>query len=244
MILLLFFQTDVEKVEKTDSTVKTTSKGTKHLTDDEIIAQCILFFIAGYETTASTIANVMFEFTHHPEVQEKLYKEVTKKLSDLDPKDLDKYYETITNDIPYLDAVLKETLRKYPIVPRLERRLDADSYELGGIKLDRDTIVEVSTIALHYDEKNYTNPFKYDPDRFLPENKHNLNPYAYVPFGIGPRNCVGMRFAYQEAKICLAALVQKFIFTKSPKTPERLEFILGTGNLFAKSFEISVNPRQ
>ena len=231
-------------VEKTDSAISNLSKDSKHLTDDEIIAQCILFFLAGFETTASTIAHALFEFTKHPEVQEKLYEEVNEKIRDLDPKKLDKYYETIVNDIPYLDAVLKETLRMYPVLPRVERRLDADSYELGGVQLKRHDLVEISTVSVHYDEKNYTNPFKYDPERFMPENKKNLNPYAYVPFGMGPRNCVGMRFAYQEAKICIAALSQKFIFTKSAKTPEKLYFTRGTGNLIAAPFDIAISMRK
>jgi len=133
----------------------------------------------------------MFEFTHHPEAQEKLHQEVTKGLADIDPNNLNDYYEAIMNSakFPYLEAVLKETLRKYPIVPRLERRLDADDYELGGIKLERDTLIEVSAVAVHYDENNYPDPHSFNPDRFLPENKANINPYAYVPFGIGPRNC-------------------------------------------------------
>ena len=241
-----FLYLDVEKVDKADaagSQQSLASKESKHLTNDEIIAQCILFFIAGYETTASTIAHAIYEFTQHPEVQEKLAREVNEKIQDLDPEDLGKYYETIINEIPYLDAVLKETLRKYPVVPRLERRLAADEYDLGDVKLERDTLVEISAVAVHYDEKNYANPLKYDPERFMPENKKNLNPYAYLPFGIGPRNCVGMRFAYQEAKICLAALSQKFVFKACDKTPKRLFFPRGTGALFAKPFDVAVEMR-
>ena len=156
---------------------------------------------------------------------------------------MEKYFETIINEIPYLDAVLKETLRKYPVLPRLERRLSADDYDLGGVQLERDTLVEISTVAVHYDEKNYENPLKYDPERFMPENKKNLNPYAYLPFGIGPRNCVGMRFAYQEAKICLAALSQKFLFKACDKTPKKLYFPRGSGALFAKHFDVAVESR-
>ena len=239
----VLFIVDLENADKTDAN-NTNTKDSKFLNDQEIIAQCILFFTAGFETTASTISHALFIFCHHPEVQEKLYHEVNEKLKDLDPTDLNKYYETITNNIPYLDAVLKETLRMYPFIPRLERRVDADNYKLGDVVLERDTLVEVPAIAVHYDEEYYENPHEYDPERFMPENKHKLNPYAYLPFGIGPRNCVGMRFAYQEAKICLATLSQKFIFKKSSKTPEKIYFPPGTGNLFAAPFEVAVQKRK
>ena len=219
-------------------------KGNKHLSDDEIISQAILFFFAGFETTASTIVNTLFEFTKYPETQEKLYHEIKEKLEHADKSDLTKYYEIIINDIPYLDAALKETLRKYPVLPRLERRLAADDYELGGIKLERDDIVEISSVAVHYDERNYPDPQRFDPERFMPENKANLDPYAFIPFGIGPRNCIGMRFAYQEAKVCLALLSQKYYFKKCSTTPENLIFNRGTINLFPQAFDISIEYRR
>ena len=202
-----------------------------------------MFFIAGYETTASTISNLIYELTINPEVQEKLYHEIMEKLQDIDPEDVNKYYETIMNEIPYLDATFKETLRKYPVLPRLERRIAADDYKLGGVLLERDTLVEISTVAIHYDPENYSEPKKFYPERFMPENKHTINPHAYIPFGIGPRNCVGMRFAIQEAKICIATLMQKFIFKKSPKTPETLQLQLGTAALLAKKFDVIIDKR-
>jgi len=252
--------------EKVDNNEKTVTGKAKFLSQDEIIAQSIIFFIAGFETTASAITCCLFELANHPEVQEKLFNEISSKLDGVDCSDLDKYYETICEN-KYLDCCIKETLRKYPPAPRLERRLDADDYSLGGVKLERDTLVEISVIAVHYDEKNYANPTKFDPDRFMPENKANINPYAYLPFGTGPRNCgkfsivalfiiisltvisfqsppVGMRFAYQEAKICLASLVQKFVFEKCSTTPKKIHFPKGTGNLFGRSFDLTVAPRQ
>ena len=139
--------------------------------------------------------------------------------------------------------MIKETLRKYPIVPRLERRLGAENYQLGNAKLRKNDLVEVSSVAVHYDERYYPDPYRYDPERFMPENKHNLNPYAYTPFGTGPRNCIGMRFAYQEAKICIASLVQKFVFVKTSKTPDKLHFPPGYSNLTARQFHIGVQRR-
>ena len=215
----------------------------RFLTDEEIIAQCVLFFVAGFETTGATLTNTIFLLARNPEVQERLYDEVCENLADVDPNNLDKYYETINTKISYLDAVIKETLRLYPPVTRLERRLNIDEYKLGGIQLQRDHLVEISTIAVHYDPDNFSNPKQYSPERFLPENKHKLAPYSYIPFGDGPRNCVGMRFAYQEAKICLASLIQKFRFKANAKTPERLSFPAKKILLTPDAFEVSIESR-
>ena len=231
-------ENDNQKVEENEN-----SEQSKFLTDDEVISQSILFFVAGFETTSSAITNTIFEMVHQPELQDKLCKEIEEKLSGYDENDLEKYYDKIINGIPYLDAILKETLRKYPPLTRLERRLSAEKYKLGNVELEKNTLVEISTIAVHYDEQNYSNPHRFDPERFMPENKHLLNPYAYLPFGAGPRNCVGMRFAYQEAKIALAKLFQKYRFHKTDKTPERLVFPRNNTGLFADHFDVAISSR-
>src|SRR5699024_8877121 len=120
------------------------------------------------------------------------------------------YYEAVMNGIPYLEAVIKETLRKYPSVTQLTRHVGVDNYKLNGIKLFKNQQVEIPVSAVHHCEDYYPEPDRFNPERFMPENKHLLVPYTYLPFGLGPRNCVGVRFAYQEIKLCLASIVQRF----------------------------------
>src|SRR6218665_37703 len=103
----------------------------KFLTDQEIISQSILFFIAGFETTSSAISGTIFEMVQQPHLQERLCQEINDKLEGIDERNLNEYYDRILNGIPYLDACFKETLRKYPPLARLERRLSTDSYKLG-----------------------------------------------------------------------------------------------------------------
>lgn len=125
----------------------------------------------------------------------------------------------VVMQLPYLDAVICETMRKYPALIRLERVAKED-YELGdtGIKILKGQIVEIPIYAIHHSDEYYESPEQFIPERFLPENRHKLVPYTYFPFGSGPRNCIGMRFALMQAKLCLANLVKNFIFERSANT--------------------------
>ncbi len=110
-------------------------------------------------------------------------------LADLD-EDSDLYYSTIMTKMPYLDAVVHETLRKYPPIKRIERKLTgADEYRIGGALLKRGMMVNIPTLAIHHSESFYPDPHLFIPERFLPANKDKLVPYTYLPFSSGPRNC-------------------------------------------------------
>ena len=127
-------------------------------------------------------------------------------------------YEVLAG-LPFLDAVLSETLRLHSPAIRISRLVNT-KYELGhtGITLEKGQQVEVPIYGIHHCEEFYPEPFKFNPDRFLPENRHLIKPYTYLPFGAGPRNCIGMRFALLEAKLALAHIVTKFKFFRSPQT--------------------------
>ena len=190
----------------------------------EIIAQCMIFFIAGFETTASAITHCLFELATNPDVQERLKQELEESLQGLDPNS-NEYYDMMMNKIDYLDAVIKETLRIYPPLVRVERRVGVDGYKLGGVQLEKGQMMYACVYALHHNAEYFPDPERFDPDRFMPENKHLIVPYSYMPFGQGPRNCIGMRFALQEIKVCLAKIVTQFKFSPSPKTPKKLSII-------------------
>ncbi|XP_017461354.1 PREDICTED: cytochrome P450 3A41-like, partial [Rhagoletis zephyria] len=197
------------------------------LDENEILGQLVLFFFAGFETTAFTLTTALFELAHQPEIQERLYCELT-SFSDKFNSNKEEYYDQLLNHAPYLAAVIKETLRKHPNVVRLERRVSApEGATLGKVHLDQDVLVEVPILAVHHNPNFYPEPELYNPERFMPENRDRLVPYAYLPFGGGPKNCLGMRFAYQEMKLCLARVLSRYRFSLAADTPTRLIYAKG-----------------
>ncbi|CAG2162360.1 unnamed protein product [Oppiella nova] len=209
-----------------------TNFANKTLTEDEIIAQSWLFLLAGFETTATTLGHLSYELGLNPDVQEKLHNEVINAF-DLDGKI---NYETLQS-LPYLDAVISETLRMYPALARLEREAGED-VKLGdtGITVFKGQLIEIPVYAIHRSERYYKNADTFTPERFMPENRKDLVPYAYMPFGTGPRNCIGMRFALMEIKLCIAHIVKRFRFTKCADTEMPIKFMNLTPLMTAESF--------
>ncbi|CAG2164092.1 unnamed protein product, partial [Oppiella nova] len=211
----------------------------KQLTESEIMAQGYVIFAAGYETTATTLTFCSYELALNPSVQERLYEEVEAAVD----ADGEISYEDLAK-LPFLDAVLSETLRKYPPIIKLQRKAMAD-YKLGdtGIQLFKSQDVEIPVYAIHHSEEYYPQPEKFIPDRFLPENRHKITPYTYIPFGAGPRNCIGMRFALMEAKLGLVQIVRRYRFFRSPQTAVPLEFKPITLLCSPKSVIIGIEKR-
>ncbi|CAG2104891.1 unnamed protein product, partial [Medioppia subpectinata] len=178
----------------------------KHLTENEILAQALIFFLAGYETTATTLTFCTYELALNPHIQQRLYKEIVASVD----SDGEISYEELAK-LPFLDSVLSETLRLHSPAQRLARLASTD-YKLGdtGITLYKGQMIEIPIYGIHHSEEYYPNPFQFNPDRFMPENRHNIIPYTYLPFGAGPRNCIGMRFALLEAKLALVHIIKKF----------------------------------
>ncbi|KAI1301926.1 Cytochrome P450 3A11 [Halotydeus destructor] len=208
----------------------------KTLDDNEVIANSILFFAAGSETTATLLSFVFYSLARNEDVQQKLHEEF------INAKQLD--YETIVT-LPYLDATIQETLRMYPPAVLTDRE-SSEEYAIPGtdIVLDARTGIFMDIYSIHHDENNYPNPKKFDPTRFLPENRDNIKPYTYMPFGSGPRNCIGMRFALLEAKLVIAKLLLAMKVVKTENTTNEPKFKSGTGLLAFEPLTVSFVPRK
>ncbi|KAF5286958.1 hypothetical protein FQR65_LT12417 [Abscondita terminalis] len=203
----------------------------------EMAAQVLLFFVAGFETSASTLTFCLYELAKHPEIQKRLRNEITEVLGEHQNIS----FEAV-NDMPYLCQVIDETLRKYPPAGIVARMCIKD-YRVPN----SDLVVKVGTKVLipiqglHRDPKYYPQPDVFDPERFNDENRKKIKPFTYLPFGEGPRSCLGAKFATAQAKIALVTMLNKFQFSLNAKTPAVLKGYYGTISLtFPKSVWLDV----
>ena len=146
----------------------------------------------------------------------------------------------------YLDGLISETFRVFPVAPFIERRASEEySFEYNGktIKIEKDMIVHIPSYAMQMDEEYFPEPNKFKPERFFPENRTH-HPYSYLPFGAGPRNCLGMRLALLEAKLALIHTVYNYKFTTCENTSIPLKVNLdGAGVLSPKEVILRVEKR-
>lgn len=210
----------------------------KKMTVDEVLAQSVIFLIAGYETSSTTLGFVCYSLATNADIQEKLQKEID---SVWDDESKMPSYETV-NELPYLDMVISETLRLYPAAPFSIRTCKEDCI-LKNLKVPLGISVTVPTYSIHRDPKLWPNPERFDPERFSPEAKQSRDPYAYMPFGHGPRNCIGMRFAQMEMKLMLVRILKKYSFhvSKDTKIPPEVTLRIA---LTAKEIKLLIKLRQ
>ncbi|CAK1547376.1 unnamed protein product [Leptosia nina] len=190
-------------------------------TDNDLIAQAVLFFIAGFETISVAMSFTLHELALNTEIQDKLYEEVKEHSS----KHGGKIDYTSIQNLRYLDMVISEVLRLWPPAVGTDRLCNKD-YNLGKPNKDapneyiikKGEYVFLPFWPIHRDAKYFPNPTKFDPERFSDENKDLINPMAYMPFGIGPRNCIGSRFALCELKMLVYQIILHVELSPSRKT--------------------------
>lgn len=195
--------------------------GDIELTDGLLAAQAFVFFAAGFETSSTTIGNTLYEMALNQEIQDKLREEIW----EYEEKNHGEWlYETI-KQMKYLDKVFNETLRKYPALPFLSRETTED-YKFEGIDLTlpKDTMVWIPVFSIHRDPDIYPDPEKYDPERFSEEMSEQRNQFHYLPFGHGPRNCIGARFAVYQTKVGLIKILRNYKVDVCDQTPIPYEY--------------------
>ncbi|XP_014480563.1 PREDICTED: cytochrome P450 4c3-like isoform X2 [Dinoponera quadriceps] len=180
----------------------------KKFTRKGIIDEVNTLTAAGSDSTAITMNFTIFMIANFPEIQKKVYDELLEIYGTQDPKSAPVKFDDLQY-MNYLECVIKETLRVFPTVPIVGRRLTEDLI-LGGHTLPQGADAIITTLALHRNEKYWPNALTFDPDRFLPENMTNIHPYSYIPFSNGPRNCIGVRYAMASMKIIIATLLRTY----------------------------------
>lgn len=185
------------------------------LTIEQIAAQAFLFFIAGFDTSSTTMAYCIYELAQNQDIQDKLRSEVNEVLA-IHKGELT--YEAI-KDMSYLNMVISETLRKHSVLPFLSRSA-TDDYKIPNTDfvIKKYMRVVIPIAAMQKDPEYFPEPEKFDPDRFLPDAIAERNPYVYLPFGEGPRNCIGNRLGKLQAQVGVINMVKKFRFNICGKT--------------------------
>ena len=193
---------------------ETTVEGFSRLTDDEIVAQSVIFLLAGYETSSNTLSFTLYHLATNQDVQDKLRSEIIREAM---VTNFNVTLNELANNIEYLDCVIKESQRLCPPAAQVNRECTED-FDLDGIHIPAGTEILIPIYAMHHDPDAWEDPEKFDPERFRGPANDARHPYQFLPFGAGPRNCIGMRFALMEIKIALVKILMRFKFVRSPET--------------------------
>ncbi|XP_014882036.1 cytochrome P450 3A56-like, partial [Poecilia latipinna] len=209
----------------------------KRLSDHEILSQSMIFIFAGYETSSSSLTFLAYNLATNPEIMRKLQEEIDSTFPNKAPVQ----YQPLM-EMDYLDSVINESLRLFPIAARLERVAKA-SVEINGLVIPKDMVVLVPTWPLHRDPEIWPEPEKFKPERFSKKNKEDIDPYTYMPFGVGPRNCIGMRFALVVMKLAVVEILQRYSFSVCKET--EIPFEMDVQGLLApkRPIQLKLIPR-
>lgn len=190
------------------------------MTIDDIVAQAFIFFLAGFDTASVLMCYTIYELALNPDIQQKLREEVDNHMAAGNGQIS---YEALST-MEYMEMVTSEALRKYPPVAVIDR-LCVQKFELSpaapgydSITIKPGDVLSFPVYGLHHDPAYFPEPDKFDPERFSEQNKDKITPYTFLPFGLGPRKCIGNRFALMEAKILTANLLHRFYLKRIEKT--------------------------
>ncbi|EFP13120.1 CRE-CYP-13A8 protein [Caenorhabditis remanei] len=217
----LFLDARVDNVEHfgetNDEFHKSTVYDNRQLTTAEIISQCFVFMVAGFDTTSISLSYVAYFLALHPEVQKKVQEEVDKECPDPE----------ITFDqlskLKYMENTIKEALRLFPMAAFANSRHCMRTTKIGDQLVEAGVDVQLDTWTLHHDKQIWGE----DVEEFKPERWESpLNPHqAFLSFGAGPRQCLGMRLAYLEQKSVLVHMLRKYSFVPNMQTQVPMKLV-------------------
>lgn len=184
------------------------------LTAEQIRDEVVTLMLAGHETSAVSLTWTFYLLSQYPEIEERLCEELETKLNGAPATSSD------LAELTYLKQVVQESLRLYPAVWGIARR-SLDEVTLGGYCIPENSYIAITPYVLHRDPKHWPEPEKFDPERFSPGQIKSRHSYSYLPFGAGPRTCIGAGMAMLEIQLILAQLLQRFKVT--PITDQRIE---------------------
>jgi len=179
----------------------------KTISIQDVRDEVTTFMFAGHDTTSHALGFTLAHLARYPQIQNRVVEEIRATLGEKtipDFKDLDAF--------PLTYAVLKESLRLYPPIPIVSRKLDQD-VEIEGYTLKKGINVTVRPWVVHHNPAVWSFPDEFRPERFLGDKPENADePFAFIPFSAGPRNCIGQKFALYEMKTILSMILPRFEF--------------------------------
>ncbi|CAG9792110.1 unnamed protein product [Diatraea saccharalis] len=223
-----------------DLMIESAQNKTNYITDHEIKEQVDTIMFEGHDTTAAGSSFVLSVLGVHQDVQDKVYDELYEIFGDSDRP----VTFTDTLRMKYLERVILETLRLYPPVPLIARKLTRNvQIVTNNYVLPAGSTVVIGTYKIHRHPDYYKNPDEFNPDNFLPENTQNRHYYSYIPFSAGPRSCVGRKYAMLKLKILLATILRNYKTISA--VPEK-EFTLQADIILKRTdgFRILIEPRK
>ncbi len=188
------------------------------LTDEQVRDEAITLFLAGHETTSNALTWAWYLLSQHPAAEASLHAELDEVLGDRTPNVGD------ASALPYATAVLHESMRRYPPAWAIGRRVTGD-LDAGGYRIPAGSVVVVSPWLLHHDPRWWEAPGAFRPERWLTDDPSRPR-LAYLPFGAGPRMCIGEGFAWLEATLVLATLARRWSFTLDPSHRVELQPVI------------------
>lgn len=222
-----------------DLMIETSHYNPNQLSSDEIKQQVDTIMFEGHDTTAAGSSFALCMLGCHPDIQEKVLQEQYAIFGDSDREAT--FNDTV--EMKYLERVILETLRMYPPVPLIARKVNQDIKLVSqNLVVPSGSTVIVGTVRIHRRPDIYHNPEKFDPDNFLPERTQNRHYYSYIPFSAGPRSCVGRKYAMLKLKVLLSTIVRNFVVKST--VPEK-EFKLQADIILKRTdgFRIMLEPR-
>lgn len=201
--------------------LRAASSAPQRIADEEIRDEAATLFVAGHDTTSAALAWFWYCLTSHPEVERRVLGEVDEVLGGQPPTAAD------FHRLRYLDLVVKESMRLYPAAGFLFGREAVEDVVLDGHTLKRGAWVFVAPYIIQRDPRNFPDPLKFDPERFAPGRIDDIPDYAYIPFGAGPRTCIGNTLATMQIVLMAATILQRFRVVLDQGEPEpEMEIVL------------------
>jgi len=184
----------------------------ERMSDEQVRDEAVTLLLAGHETTANALNWTWMLLSQHPQIEAWLHAELDQVLQGRAPTLAD------LRRLPYTEMVVKESMRLYPPAPGVGR-IAVEDVEIGGYQVPKGTNVTAMIYFAHRDPRYWDDPHIFRPERFAPENEDKLYKPAYLPFGNGPRICIGNSFAMMEAQLVLATIAQRYALAMEPGQP-------------------------